>query len=274
MRLATSDPGLILCTHRYYDPLNARWLTRDPIGYDGDINLYGYVQGNPVMATDPSGLFEFWDIPFIAVDIYYIFKDIHDEDYASLAVDAGCLFFDLMPGTPGVSGMAARGGAGVMKLSKPLLLSLAVQAGRSIYHLIPLTTTTTGGGNMFFSSSTSGGSSTGTGGGSATTKARSRPTKVHIPDGNAKGGWIHVEGKHILGTIPDGDKFAPGTTRAQLETAANQIVRKGQRISEPHLPVQTFQERMRINGKTAQYRVNVLMRNGEVVSMYPFTESM
>ena len=51
-----SDRGLILCTHRYYDPINARWLTRDPIGYDGDINLYGYVQGNPVMSVDPSGL--------------------------------------------------------------------------------------------------------------------------------------------------------------------------------------------------------------------------
>jgi RHS repeat-associated protein len=59
VRLATSDPGergLILCTFRYYDPINARWITRDPIGYDGDINLYGYVQGNPVMEVDPSGI--------------------------------------------------------------------------------------------------------------------------------------------------------------------------------------------------------------------------
>ncbi|MBC7807676.1 MAG: RHS repeat-associated core domain-containing protein, partial [Akkermansiaceae bacterium] len=58
-KLASGDPrdrGLILATHRYHDPINPRWLTRDPIGYDGDINLYGYVQSNPVMNTDPSGL--------------------------------------------------------------------------------------------------------------------------------------------------------------------------------------------------------------------------
>ena len=58
-KLASADPrdrGLILATHRYYDPINARWLTRDPIGYDGDMNLYGYVQANPLMRSDPSGL--------------------------------------------------------------------------------------------------------------------------------------------------------------------------------------------------------------------------
>ena len=50
------DRGLLLCTHRYYDPINARWLNRDGAGYDGDVNIYDYVQGNPVMDADPSGL--------------------------------------------------------------------------------------------------------------------------------------------------------------------------------------------------------------------------
>jgi len=40
---------------RLYDVYSARWLTRDPIGYDGGQNLYGYVSGNPVMAADPFG---------------------------------------------------------------------------------------------------------------------------------------------------------------------------------------------------------------------------
>ncbi len=31
-------------------------MTRDPIGYDGGINLYAYCDGNPVMSADPSGL--------------------------------------------------------------------------------------------------------------------------------------------------------------------------------------------------------------------------
>ncbi|MCX6346111.1 MAG: RHS repeat-associated core domain-containing protein [Armatimonadetes bacterium] len=36
----TDESGLILCSYRYYDPTEGRWLTRDPIGYDGGINVY------------------------------------------------------------------------------------------------------------------------------------------------------------------------------------------------------------------------------------------
>jgi RHS repeat-associated protein len=32
-----------------------RWLTRDPIGYRGGINLYGYVKSDPVRMADPEG---------------------------------------------------------------------------------------------------------------------------------------------------------------------------------------------------------------------------
>jgi RHS repeat-associated protein len=42
--------------HRFYDPATGRFITRDPIGYDGGINLYGYVGNNPVDNIDPSGL--------------------------------------------------------------------------------------------------------------------------------------------------------------------------------------------------------------------------
>ena len=41
--------------HREYDPLACRFLTRDPIGYDGGINLYAYCGNNPIMFADPSG---------------------------------------------------------------------------------------------------------------------------------------------------------------------------------------------------------------------------
>lgn len=42
---------------RYYDPIKARWLTRDPIGFDGgDWNLYRYVGSEPTTNTDPGGL--------------------------------------------------------------------------------------------------------------------------------------------------------------------------------------------------------------------------
>ncbi|MDQ2731760.1 MAG: RHS repeat-associated core domain-containing protein [Armatimonadota bacterium] len=54
---AATDPEtkLVLMTHRYYDPSHGRWLNRDPIGYGGGVNLYGYCGNNPVMHTDRLG---------------------------------------------------------------------------------------------------------------------------------------------------------------------------------------------------------------------------
>jgi RHS repeat-associated protein len=40
---------------RYYDPATGRFLQRDPIGIEGGLNVYDYVQGNPVVVVDPSG---------------------------------------------------------------------------------------------------------------------------------------------------------------------------------------------------------------------------
>jgi len=55
--------GLILCTHRFYDPSNGRWLTRDPMGYDGGVNLYGYCRNDPVNQDDPSGYWPPFSLP-------------------------------------------------------------------------------------------------------------------------------------------------------------------------------------------------------------------
>ena len=48
--------GLYLTHYRVYDPVTARWLSRDPIGEMGGVNLYAYVEGNPVSRIDPFGL--------------------------------------------------------------------------------------------------------------------------------------------------------------------------------------------------------------------------
>jgi RHS repeat-associated protein len=50
------ETGLQLLTHRYYDPDAGRFLTRDPISYDGGINLYSYVRNDPIGLTDLIGL--------------------------------------------------------------------------------------------------------------------------------------------------------------------------------------------------------------------------
>jgi RHS repeat-associated protein len=42
---------------RLYSPGLGRFLQTDPIGYAAGLNLYAYVGGDPVNATDPSGLF-------------------------------------------------------------------------------------------------------------------------------------------------------------------------------------------------------------------------
>ena len=40
-----------------YDPTVGRFITLDPIGFDGaDANKYRYVGNSPTNATDPSGL--------------------------------------------------------------------------------------------------------------------------------------------------------------------------------------------------------------------------
>jgi RHS repeat-associated protein len=41
---------------RWYDPAAKRFISEDPIGLDGGINLYAYVGNNPINNMDPSGL--------------------------------------------------------------------------------------------------------------------------------------------------------------------------------------------------------------------------
>ncbi|MDO8412591.1 MAG: RHS repeat-associated core domain-containing protein, partial [Gallionellaceae bacterium] len=48
--------GLYYYRARYYDPVRARFISEDPIGFVGGINLATYAGGNPVLHTDPDGL--------------------------------------------------------------------------------------------------------------------------------------------------------------------------------------------------------------------------
>ncbi len=51
-----AETGLNYNYFRDYNPVIGRYVQADPIGLRGGLNLYAYVDGNPVMALDPNGL--------------------------------------------------------------------------------------------------------------------------------------------------------------------------------------------------------------------------
>jgi RHS repeat-associated protein len=51
------ETGLYYYRARYYDPMEGRFVSKDPIGFaGGDVNLFAYVKSNPVNFIDPMGL--------------------------------------------------------------------------------------------------------------------------------------------------------------------------------------------------------------------------
>lgn len=52
------ETGLHYNRARYYSPLLGRYLSRDPVDLVGGINLYAYVNNDPINGSDPLGLFD------------------------------------------------------------------------------------------------------------------------------------------------------------------------------------------------------------------------
>jgi RHS repeat-associated protein len=50
--------GIYYYRARWYDPQLGRFLSEDPIGLAGGMNMYSYVSNNPTNKVDPSGLYE------------------------------------------------------------------------------------------------------------------------------------------------------------------------------------------------------------------------
>lgn len=47
--------GLYYYRNRYYSPITSRFISEDPIGLAGGVNLYSYVDGDPISFVDPEG---------------------------------------------------------------------------------------------------------------------------------------------------------------------------------------------------------------------------
>lgn len=73
------DPevGLYYYRARYYDPRIGRFISEDPIGFEGGINFYAYVLNNPVNSIDPFGLMKMC----IAVNTHQTAKRMTDKAF-------------------------------------------------------------------------------------------------------------------------------------------------------------------------------------------------
>jgi hypothetical protein len=114
-------------------------------------------------------------------------------------------------------------------------------------------------------------------GGGASTGSVNIPNrdKPRIEDGNLREGWKHIDARHITGNHPSGagELFPPGTTRQQLQEAAEQIIAKGTRISAPKLRIQTFENRIIVNSKRMRVRLIVDSKDGNrVITIFPVTK--
>ncbi|WP_217468855.1 RHS repeat-associated core domain-containing protein, partial [Burkholderia paludis] len=84
--------------HRYYDPTSGRFISKDPIGLAGGINVYQYAP-NPVEWIDPLDLENYRDVFWNAVggaerDKYQVHHIIpqnifNDPKYSKMLACAG-----------------------------------------------------------------------------------------------------------------------------------------------------------------------------------------
>jgi RHS repeat-associated protein len=109
-----AETGLHYNWHRYYDPKTGRYLTPDPIGLEGGINPYVYVQNDPVNRVDPDGL-----IPLDTIwDIGNVVYDILTANWDDLAYDAASMMIPYVPAGISKAAKLAKSGEAACEVRK------------------------------------------------------------------------------------------------------------------------------------------------------------
>ena len=81
------ETGLHYNDRRYYDADTGRYQTRDPIGFEGGINLYSYAAASPSRFTDPTGEF----IPCMAANFARCMVICGLQSVATAAATGQCI---------------------------------------------------------------------------------------------------------------------------------------------------------------------------------------
>ncbi len=115
--------GLHLAMYRAYDANLGRWLSRDPIGEGGGLNLYGYVGGDPINLVDPFGFegrFSGWELSYQNTGPV-TFKRTNEGTFSPAGVRWGDAGRGAIGAVGGVFGMTL--GFGLEMLPEPSLTS-------------------------------------------------------------------------------------------------------------------------------------------------------